>query len=60
MEAGLFDEVRKLAGMGYRKAMLSMQGIGYRQVLNISADLRRRQKQSVLSNGIPAGMQSGR
>ena len=34
VEAGLFDEVRKLAGMGYRKAMLSMQGIGYRQVLN--------------------------
>ena len=34
IEAGLIDEVRQLAGEGYTKDMVSMQGIGYKEVFD--------------------------
>lgn len=34
IEAGLIDEVRQLAGEGYTKNMVSMQGIGYKEVFD--------------------------
>ena len=34
IEAGLIDEVRQLACEGYTKAMVSMQGIGYKEVFD--------------------------
>lgn len=34
MEAGLIDEVRQLADEGYTKDMVSMQGIGYKEVFD--------------------------
>lgn len=34
MEKGLVDEVRKLYDMGYRKDMVSMQGLGYKELLS--------------------------
>ncbi len=33
MEEGLLDEIRKLKNMGYTKDMVSMQGIGYKEML---------------------------
>ena len=33
VEAGLIDEVKSLCDMGYKNAMLSMQGIGYKEVI---------------------------
>ena len=33
VEAGLIDEVKTLCDMGYKNAMLSMQGIGYKEVI---------------------------
>ena len=39
---GLFQEVERLWAMGCRKGMDSMQGIGYRQVLNYRAGLSTR------------------
>ena len=33
MEAGLLDEIQKLKNMGYTKDMVSMQGIGYKEML---------------------------
>jgi len=34
LEAGLIDEVKKLKAMGYTKDMTSMQGLGYKEVLD--------------------------
>ncbi len=34
MEAGLLDEVKKLKDMGYHKGMVSMQGLGYKEILS--------------------------
>ena len=34
MEKGLVDEVKKLYGMGYHKDMVSMQGLGYKELLS--------------------------
>ena len=34
MEHGLLDEVQKLKDMGYHKKMVSMQGLGYKEVLD--------------------------
>ena len=34
VEAGLFDEVKRLADMGYTKEYVSMQGLGYKEVLD--------------------------
>ncbi len=34
MERGLLDEVKKLRGMGYHKDMVSMQGLGYKELLS--------------------------
>ena len=33
MEEGLLDEIQKLKNMGYTKDMVSMQGIGYKEML---------------------------
>ena len=33
MESGLIDEVKKLLKMGYTKDMISMQGIGYKEII---------------------------
>lgn len=33
MEKGLLEEVKRLAAMGYTKDMVSMQGIGYKEIL---------------------------
>ncbi|MGL5330497.1 MAG: tRNA (adenosine(37)-N6)-dimethylallyltransferase MiaA [Peptostreptococcaceae bacterium] len=33
MESGLIDEVKKLLSMGYTKDMISMQGIGYKEIV---------------------------
>lgn len=33
MEAGLVDEVRRLRDMGYDRSMVSMQGLGYKELL---------------------------
>ena len=33
MEAGLVDEVRRLREMGYDRSMVSMQGLGYKELL---------------------------
>lgn len=33
LENGLIDEVKKLAAMGYTKDMVSMQGLGYKEIL---------------------------
>ena len=33
MESGLIDEVKKLLEMGYTKDMISMQGIGYKEII---------------------------
>ena len=33
MENGLLDEVKKLYDMGYRKDMVSMQGLGYKEMI---------------------------
>lgn len=33
MEQGLVDEVQKLRSMGYHKKMVSMQGLGYKEIL---------------------------
>lgn len=33
MEQGLVDEVQKLKNMGYHKKMVSMQGLGYKEIL---------------------------
>lgn len=32
MEEGLLDEVKKLKGMGYARSLVSMQGIGYKEI----------------------------
>jgi tRNA dimethylallyltransferase len=34
VEAGLVDEVRKLKAMGYHRDMVSMQGLGYKEILD--------------------------
>lgn len=34
VEAGLLEEVQKLKEMGYHKGMVSMQGLGYKEILN--------------------------
>ncbi len=34
MEAGLLEEVRRLAQMGCRRGMVSMQGLGYKELLD--------------------------
>ena len=34
MEAGLLEEVTKLKEMGYHKGMVSMQGLGYKEILS--------------------------
>lgn len=34
MQKGLFDEVERLKNMGYRKDMVSMQGLGYKELLS--------------------------
>ncbi len=34
LDAGLYDEVKALAGAGYGKNLTSMQGIGYKEMLN--------------------------
>ena len=34
MEEGLLDEVRALKNMGYHKRMVSMQGLGYKELLD--------------------------
>lgn len=33
LEEGLLDEVEKLRAMGYHKGMVSMQGLGYKELL---------------------------
>ena len=33
LECGLLDEVKKLKAMGYHKDMVSMQGLGYKELL---------------------------
>ena len=33
LECGLLDEVKKLKAMGYHKDMVSMQGLGYKEIL---------------------------
>lgn len=33
MEQGLVDEVRRLKAMGYHRGMVSMQGLGYKEIL---------------------------
>ncbi|WP_042274843.1 tRNA (adenosine(37)-N6)-dimethylallyltransferase MiaA [[Clostridium] dakarense] len=33
MESGLIEEVKKLLSMGYTKDMISMQGIGYKEII---------------------------
>ena len=33
MEAGLLDEVRRLRGMGYTRNLVSMQGLGYKELM---------------------------
>ena len=33
MEEGLLEEVKKLKEMGYHKGMVSMQGLGYKELL---------------------------
>ena len=34
LKQGLVEEVRKLADMGYTKDMVSMQGLGYKEILS--------------------------
>ncbi len=34
MQAGLIEEVRRLKDMGYTKDMVSMQGLGYKEILD--------------------------
>ena len=34
VEQGLVDEVRHLKDMGYHKEMVSMQGLGYKEILS--------------------------
>ncbi len=34
LEAGLVDEVKRLKNMGYRRDMVSMQGLGYKEILD--------------------------
>lgn len=34
LEAGLVDEVKKLKDMGYHRSMVSMQGLGYKEILD--------------------------
>ena len=34
LEQGLVDEVRKLKEKGYHKEMVSMQGLGYKEILS--------------------------
>ena len=34
MEQGLLDEVQKLKDMGYHRSMVSMQGLGYKEILD--------------------------
>ena len=34
LREGLVDEVQKLADMGYTKNMVSMQGLGYKEILS--------------------------
>ena len=34
LEAGLVDEVKRLKKMGYRRDMVSMQGLGYKEILD--------------------------
>ena len=34
MEHGLLDEVKRLKEMGYHKKMVSMQGLGYKEILD--------------------------
>ena len=34
MQNGLLDEVRKLKRMGYTRNMVSMQGLGYKELLD--------------------------
>ena len=34
MQAGLVEEVRRLKDMGYTKDMVSMQGLGYKEILD--------------------------
>ena len=33
MESGLVEEVKKLLNMGYDKSLISMQGIGYKEIV---------------------------
>ena len=33
LNAGLLDEVQKLKDMGYHRGMVSMQGLGYKEIL---------------------------
>ena len=33
MENGLIEEVKKLLNMGYNKDLISMQGIGYKEIV---------------------------
>jgi tRNA dimethylallyltransferase len=37
MEQGLWDEVQRLYDMGYRKELVSMQGLGYKELLDVIA-----------------------
>ena len=34
LEQGLVEEVKKLKDMGYHKKMVSMQGLGYKEILD--------------------------
>ena len=34
MEEGLLQEVKRLKGMGYHRGMVSMQGLGYKEILS--------------------------
>ena len=34
LDAGLLDEVRRLKDMGYTKDFVSMQGLGYKEILD--------------------------
>lgn len=38
LSAGLIEEVRQLAGRGYTKDMVSMQGLGYKEILRYLED----------------------
>ena len=58
MQAGLIEEVRRLKDRGYTKDMVSMQGLGYKEILDYLDGNTTLEEAVYILNGTPAILQN--